>query len=118
MKLVLANPSLTETQVLRVLANTRVPDCVVAAIAQHTKWSCQYNVRMALMRNGHTPVASALSFLSHIILCDLTDISKLEGLAPHLKKYIVQESAAVPWARPDQRSTALSGRVDAFLGAT
>jgi hypothetical protein len=92
-KLVLLNPFLTESQVLRVLATRRVSERVVAAIAHHPKWSCQYSVRVALLRHAHTPVVSIMAFLRDITLRDLQDISSLEGLAPHLKKYIVHELA-------------------------
>ena len=47
-KLALANSFLTESQLLKVLAKPDVPERVVAAIAQHPKWSCQYNVRLGL----------------------------------------------------------------------
>jgi hypothetical protein len=46
---------------------------------------------MALVRNPHTPVAYVLAFLPNITLRDLQDIPRLEGLAPHLKNYILQE---------------------------
>jgi hypothetical protein len=90
-KLALANAFLTESQVLKVLAKPGVPERSVAAIAQHPKWSCQYNVRMALVRNPHTPVPSVMAFLPNLTMRDLKEIAALEGLAPHLKKYIQQE---------------------------
>ncbi len=92
-KLALANVFLTESQILKVLAKSDVPERVVAAIAQHPKWSVQYNVRTALMRNAHTPAPCVLAFLPNLTLRDLKDISGLEGLAPHLKKYIQKELA-------------------------
>jgi hypothetical protein len=46
---------------------------------------------MALMRNPQTPVASVVAFLPNITLRDLKDISRLKGLAPYRKKYILQE---------------------------
>jgi hypothetical protein len=92
-KLALVNAFLTESQVLKALAKPGVPGRVVAAIAQHPKWSCQYNVRMALVRNPHTPVPSLLAFLPNLTLRDLKEIAKLENLAPHLRKYIQQELA-------------------------
>ncbi|HXQ24881.1 MAG TPA: hypothetical protein VN822_00595 [Candidatus Acidoferrales bacterium] len=90
-KLALANPFLTESQVLKVLAKSGVPERVVVAIAHHPKWSCQYNVRIALVRNAHTPAASVLAFLPQLTLRDLKDVSKLEGLAAYLRKHIQQE---------------------------
>lgn len=92
-KLALGNPFLTESQVLKVLAKPGVPERVVAAIAQHSKWSCQYNVRAALIRNPHTPVPCVLAFLPNLTLRDLKDIATLETLAPHLRRYIQQELA-------------------------
>jgi hypothetical protein len=90
-KLALGNGFLTESQVLKVLAKPGVPERSVAAIAQHPKWSSQYNVRMALVRNAHTPAPSVLAFLPNLTMRDLKEIATLEGLAPHLKKYIQQE---------------------------
>ena len=92
-KLALANAFLTESQVLKVLAKPGVPGRSVAAIAQHPKWSCQYNVRMALVRNAHTPVPAVMAFLPNLTMRDLKEIATLEGLAPHLRKYIQQELA-------------------------
>lgn len=91
LKLALDNSFLTESQVLKVLAKDGVPARSVAAIAQHPKWSCQYNVRMALVRNALAPAPAILAFLPNLTLRDLKEIAKLETLASHLKKYIHQE---------------------------
>jgi hypothetical protein len=90
-KLALANVFLTEAQVLKVLANPGVPERVVRAIAHHPKWSCQYNVRIALVRNTHTPQASVGALLPQLTLGDLKQVFQLEGLAPHLKKQLHEE---------------------------
>ena len=92
-KLALGNAFLTESQVLKALAKPRVAERVVAAIAQHPKWSCQYNVRAALVRNPHTPAACIRAFLPNLTLRDLKDIAGLDSLAPHLKKHIRHELA-------------------------
>lgn len=92
-KLALSNAFLTESQILKVLAKPDVPARVVAAIAQHAKWSSQYNVRVALLRNPLTPVPCVLAFLPNLTLRDLQDVAKLEGLAPHSRKYIQRELA-------------------------
>lgn len=90
-KLTLANAFLTESQVLKVLAKPGVPERVVAAIARDAKWSRQYNVRVALVRNPHTPAACVAEFLGDLTLRDLHDISSLEELTPRLKKQISEE---------------------------
>ena len=92
-KLALGNAFLTESQVLKALARPGVAERVVAAIAQHPKWSCQYNVRAALLRNPHTPAACIRAFLPNLTLRDLKDIAGLDSLAPHLKKHIRHELA-------------------------
>jgi hypothetical protein len=90
-ELALNNPFLTESQVLKVLAKVAVPERAVAAIARHAKWGHYQNVRLALLRNKHTPASAALEFLPHLSLRDLTDVSSLEDLAPHLRSYVQDE---------------------------
>jgi hypothetical protein len=90
-KIALNNPFLTESQVLKVLAKTAVPERVVAAIAQHPKWAAQYNVRMALVRNPHTPAPAVLAFLPHLTPNDLKEIAGLSDLPPHTLRYIENE---------------------------
>jgi hypothetical protein len=90
-KIALGSAFLTEAQVLKVLAKPGVPERVVAAIAQHSKWSSQYSVRAALVRNPHTPVPCVLAFLPNLTLRDLKDMVGLPALAPHTKRYIQEE---------------------------
>jgi hypothetical protein len=104
-KLALANAFLSEGQVLKVLAKPGVPERVVAAIAHHPKWSCHYNVRIALVRNPHTAVAALQAFLPQLTQGDLKQIARLEGLATHLKKHMREELMR----RAKDRGAALSG---------
>lgn len=92
-KLVLGNAFLTESQILKVLAKPGVPERVVAAIAQHAKWSTQYNVRVALVRNPRTPPPCVLAFLPNLTLRDLRDLATLESVSAHTRKYIQRELA-------------------------
>ncbi|HWF38947.1 MAG TPA: hypothetical protein VG322_10535 [Candidatus Acidoferrales bacterium] len=90
-KLALNNAFLTESQILKVLARSDIPERVVAAIAQHAKWSCQYNVRMALLQNPNTPIPCVLSFLPQLRAADLKEIGKLEDLPQQIRKYVEQK---------------------------
>jgi hypothetical protein len=90
-KLALENAFLTESQVLKVLAKAGVPERVVAAIAQHARWSAHYTVRVALLRNPHTPPPCLLAFLPSLTAGDLKEIVSLQGLPPHATKYIQRE---------------------------
>lgn len=93
MKLALANAFLTESQVLKVVAGAAVPERVIAAIAQDAKWSVQYNVRVALIRNPHTPAPMVLAFLPDLTMRDLKDVAALETVPVHVRRYIEKELA-------------------------
>jgi len=90
-KLALDNAFLTESQVLKVLAKSGVPERAVAAIAQHGKWSRMYNVRVALVRNPSTPAPHVMRILPDLTLHDLKDLAKLESLPAHVRRYIDEE---------------------------
>lgn len=90
-KLALDNAFLTESQVLKVLAKSGVPERAVAAVAQHRKWSRMYNVRVALVRNPLTPAPRVMAILPDITLRDLKDLAALESLPAHVQRYIEKE---------------------------
>jgi hypothetical protein len=91
--LALDNPYLTEAQLVRVLAQDELPEGVAAAVAQHRKWSVQYNVRIALLRNAGTPLVRVLSFLPDLTMRDLEDLSALTTLPASLREYLRHEIA-------------------------
>lgn len=93
MRVVLENPLLTESQVLKVLAKLGVPERIVSAIANHAKWSSRRDVTLALLRNRETPVSAARQFVPKLALDDLKEIVALSDLAPHLRQCIVEEYA-------------------------
>jgi hypothetical protein len=89
--LALDNAFLTEGQLLKMLAKADLPPRVVAAIADHRKWSYNANVRIALVRNPLTPLARVMTFLPDIPLHHLRDLSKVPTLRADLKKYLEHE---------------------------
>jgi len=87
----LDNSHLTAAQILKVLAREGVSESVVQAIAQHRKWSCHYNVRLALVRNPATTLATSLSYLPELTVSDLHELAA-PGIVPHpLRKYLEAE---------------------------
>jgi hypothetical protein len=92
MKLALENAFLTESQVLKVLSAVGAPERVVTAIAQDPKWSREYNVRIALIRNPHAPVEVVQQFLPHLKVSDLEDLGSLD-LTPTMRDCVKQELA-------------------------
>jgi hypothetical protein len=88
----LDNTRLTAAQILKVLAREGVPESIVQAIAQHRKWSCDYNVRLALVRNSATTLAVSLSFLPELTVSDLHELAA-PGIVPEpLRKYLEAET--------------------------
>jgi hypothetical protein len=84
----LDNPSLTEGLLLKVLAREDLPPTVVEHLAQHSRWSHHYHLRLALIRNPLTPLARVLAFLPDLAVNDLRDIC-LDHRMPHpVRKYI------------------------------
>jgi hypothetical protein len=88
----LDNSHLTAAQVLKALAREGVPESVVHAIAHHHKWSCDYNVRLALVRNPATTLAVALSFLPELTVSDLHELAAPGIVLEPLRKYLQAET--------------------------
>jgi hypothetical protein len=78
---VLDSPLLNEGHVLRALARVALPVRIVTAIADHSKWSHIYSVRLALLRNPQAPLARVLTFLPSVTTTDLKILSQ-SGSAP------------------------------------
>lgn len=91
LQVVLDNPNLTESQVLRVLARETLSPPVVNAVAHHRKWSQLYNVRMALVRHPAAPLATVLSFLPVLTASDLKELTAAGSLSENLRSYIRRE---------------------------
>jgi hypothetical protein len=87
----LDNSSLTESQILKVLSRERLAAQIVLAVAQHKKWSCFYNTRLALVRHSSTPLATVLTFLPEITLSDLRELASPGIVAENLRNYLQAE---------------------------
>lgn len=88
---VLDNPYMTEAQILRALAREKLPISVIPAIVQHRKWSITYTIRLALVRNPLSPLATILSYLPELTVSDLRELAA-PGIVPeNLRKYLQAE---------------------------
>jgi hypothetical protein len=89
--IVLDNPYMTEAQILRALAREKLPISVIPAIVHHHKWSITYNIRLALVRNPMSPLATILSYLPELTVSDLRELAS-PGIVPeNLRKYLQAE---------------------------
>ncbi len=87
----LSNANLTEAQVLRVLAKDKLAPIVAQSVAQHEKWSHMYNVRIALLRQPSTTLATVLAFLPELTVADLRALAAPGILPENLSHYLQAE---------------------------
>jgi hypothetical protein len=90
-KAALSNANLTESQVLRVLARDKLAPIIAQSIAQDAKWSHIYNVRIALLRQPSTTLATALAFLPELMVSDLRELAAPGILPENLRHYLEAE---------------------------
>lgn len=91
--IVLESPFLNEGQVLKVLSRINAPSRVIAAIAEHGKWTQHCSVRLALVRNPQTPLARVLSFLPGISTNDLRVLAESSSVPGNVRPHLRRELA-------------------------
>lgn len=91
LSVVLDNAYLTEAQILRVLSREQLSPDVVYAITQHRKWSCIYNIRLALVRHPGATLFSVLSYLPELTVSDLSALASPGIVSQNLCKYLQAE---------------------------
>jgi hypothetical protein len=82
----LENPRVTEAAIVKALQKTGASAALVEAVSHHAKWSVRNEVRIALLRNAHTPVAKAIEFARRIPAPQLRDILHTSRLPENVKK--------------------------------
>jgi len=91
LSVVLDNAYLTEAQVLKVLSREKLPEGIIKAISHHRKWSCVYNVRLALVRHPASTLATVLAYLPELTVSDLRDLASPGIVSENLRKYLHAE---------------------------
>lgn len=89
--IVLDNANLTEAQILKALSRDNLPIHVVPSIARHRKWSCTYNVRLALVRHPASTLSTILAYLPEITVSDLRELAAPGIVSENLRKYLLAE---------------------------
>ena len=91
LSVVLDNANLTEAQILKVLSREKLPEGIIKAISLHRKWSCAYNVRLALVRHPSSPLGTVLAYLPELTESDLRELAA-PGIVPeNLRNYLQAE---------------------------
>lgn len=87
----LENPRLTEVSIVKALQRTTATPAFVEAVCHHTKWSVRREIRIALLRSAHTPLAKALEFARRLSPAHLRDILHASRLPEKVKSYLRKE---------------------------
>ncbi|HTZ95021.1 MAG TPA: hypothetical protein VMB18_01405 [Terriglobales bacterium] len=95
MRTALENGRLTDTLVIRALTRPKSSAELVHAVCHHPKWSLRREVRIALLRNEHTPPSRALEFSRSLPLPLLKEILQNSRLPRDLKSNVLQQRIAV-----------------------
>jgi hypothetical protein len=91
LSVVLDNVHLTEAQILKVLSHEKLRPEVVYSIIHHRKWSCTYNVRLALVRHPASTLSSILAYLPELTVSDLRELAAPGIVSENLRKYLLAE---------------------------
>ena len=84
------NPRLTEAQVIKALMSTNASPVFVQAICHHTKWSLRREVRVALLRSQHTPLARALEFVRSLPAALVKEVLHGSRLPANIKENLLK----------------------------
>lgn len=76
----LENSRVTEASVVKAILHRKASATLVAAVCHHASWPLRREVRMAVLRNEHTPLARALEYARALpanLMAEILDHSKL-----------------------------------------
>jgi hypothetical protein len=84
----LSSSRITEASVVRAIRDHGAPPHTVEMISRNGRWSVRRDVRYALLRNRHTPLARALQFLPGLAQHELRDLARDAAVPPQLRAYL------------------------------
>jgi hypothetical protein len=88
------NPRLTEAGAVKALLRSNASPAFVDAVCHHPKWSVRPEIRMALLRNPHTPLARALEFALRLPPAQLRDVLQNSRLTEKVKTLLRKSAEA------------------------
>jgi hypothetical protein len=84
----LGNPKMTEAILTKALGSKNCTPKMVALLCADKKWSVRRDVRLALLRNEHTPLAPAILFASEFPGDLVREVLSRSRLKPAIKNYL------------------------------
>ena len=87
----LENPRMTESAVVKAAQKNTASSTFIQAVCAHAKWSVRPEIRMALLRSEHTPMAKALEFARPLPADILRDLLHASSLPERVKTYLLKD---------------------------
>jgi hypothetical protein len=84
----LQNPRLTEAAIVKALQALGSSPAFVEAVCHDPKWSVRHEIRVALLRNPHTPLARAIEFARRMPAPLLRDVLHTSRLPEKTRAYL------------------------------
>jgi hypothetical protein len=84
----LENTRVTEAAIVKALQRPGATTAFVEAVCRHSKWSLRHEIRIALLRNRHTPLARAIEFARRLPPPLLRDVLHVSRLPEKIKEYL------------------------------
>ena len=94
---VLSSPKLTDNEIDEISKSKSVAEDIIRQIANSPEWTRSYNVKMNLVSNPKTPVATSMKYLNYLQKRDLQNIARSKNVpgpvATAAKKLIKKRKA-------------------------
>jgi len=87
----LENPRLTEPNIVRALLDDGAPAHLVLAACRHQKWRLRREVRRALLRSAHTPLAHAITIAQSLHAAEVRESLEQSRLPQNVRAYLLQQ---------------------------
>jgi hypothetical protein len=87
----LVNSRLKEVAILQFLGSSRATAETISAVARHPRWKSRPNIRLAILKNRHTPAVWFTLFLPALRVPELNNLLASRRLTPGQKKMVEEE---------------------------
>lgn len=85
------NSRLTEAPVIKAVLQRDASAALIQAICHHEKWSLRREIRIALLRSQHTPMAKAVEFARGMPIPLLREVLQSSKLPANTKSYLLRD---------------------------
>jgi hypothetical protein len=97
----LENDRLTESLLIQAISRHGNTPEMVGLVCRNPKWSCRKGIRVALLRNEHTPLAQAIEFARSFSAAQLEEILAGSRFPTNITEFLLQDLARRYAAPPD-----------------